>query len=55
VELKKSGREIRKNLRREVEAMENKLKWTNIGAMPALVSIFGIALAIVRRNRTAAK
>jgi ABC-type uncharacterized transport system involved in gliding motility auxiliary subunit len=55
VELKKTSREIRKNLRRDVEGMENKLKWANIGAMPVLVAAFGITLAVVRRNRTAAK
>ncbi|PYJ06980.1 MAG: hypothetical protein DME25_05005, partial [Verrucomicrobia bacterium] len=55
VEQKKKEREIRKNLRRDVEAMENRLKWANIALMPAFVSVFGIALAVTRKNRTGAK
>jgi ABC-type uncharacterized transport system involved in gliding motility auxiliary subunit len=55
IEQKKKGREIKKELRHDVESLENRLKWANIGLMPALVSVFGIVLAVVRRNRTAAK
>ncbi len=51
----KELKEMRKNLRREVESLETRLKWTNILAMPAVVAISGIVLAVVKRRRTAAK
>jgi ABC-type uncharacterized transport system involved in gliding motility auxiliary subunit len=51
VELKQT----RKNLRREIDSMENRLKWVNIAAMPFLVTLSGISLAFYKRKRTAAK
>ncbi|MBM3876882.1 MAG: hypothetical protein FJ386_09215 [Verrucomicrobia bacterium] len=50
-ELKK----IRKQLRQDVDSLENRLKWINIAGMPFLVTIGGIGLALVKRKRTAAK
>ncbi len=50
-ELKK----IRKQLRQDVDALENRLKWMNIAGMPLLVTIGGIGLALVKRRRTAAR
>ncbi len=51
VELK----EVRKELRRDINALENRLKWANITLMPLLVSLGGIALAVVRRRRMVKK
>lgn len=51
----KELKELRKNLRREVESLESRLKWTNILAMPLVVAFSGIILAVVKRKRTAAK
>jgi len=51
VELKK----LRRDLRQEIESMENRLKWMNIAGMPFLVTIGGIGLAVVKRRRTAAR
>jgi ABC-type uncharacterized transport system involved in gliding motility auxiliary subunit len=51
VELKK----LRRDLRQDVESMENRLKWMNIAGMPFLVTIGGIGLAVVKRRRTAAR
>lgn len=48
-------KEVRRNLRKDVDALENKLKWVNIAAMPALVTLFGLFLALIKRQRTAAK
>ncbi|HEX3797299.1 MAG TPA: Gldg family protein [Verrucomicrobiae bacterium] len=45
----------KKNLTREINALENTIKWSNIIAMPALVAISGIGLAIFKRKRTSAK
>ena len=51
VELKK----LRRDLRQDIESMENRLKWLNIAGMPFLVTIGGIGLAVVKRKRTAAR
>ena len=52
---KKELKQVRKNLRRDVDSLENELKWVNILAMPFIVSLSGIALAVYKRKRTAAK
>ncbi|HYE33417.1 MAG TPA: Gldg family protein [Methylomirabilota bacterium] len=55
VESQKELREVRKNLRRDIDSLENRIKWMNIAGMPALVAISGLTLAIFKRKRTAAK
>lgn len=52
---KKELRIERRNLRQDVDAMENRLKWANILLMPVVVSLTGLTLAVLRRQRTAAK
>lgn len=54
-EVKVQLKEERKQLRREIDSLENRLKWLNIAAMPALVSISGLVLAFYKRKRTSAK
>jgi ABC-type uncharacterized transport system involved in gliding motility auxiliary subunit len=54
-EAKKELKQVRKNLSRDVDSLENRLKWINIAAMPFIVSGSGIALAFYKRKRTAAK
>ncbi|PYK57378.1 MAG: hypothetical protein DME21_17420 [Verrucomicrobia bacterium] len=54
-EAKKELKQVRKNLRRDVDSMENRLRWINIAAMPVVVSLTGITLAVYKRKRTAAK
>ncbi|OGV50185.1 MAG: hypothetical protein A2017_18655 [Lentisphaerae bacterium GWF2_44_16] len=51
LELKK----LRKQLRRDIDFLENTLKWVNIVMMPLIVALFGIGLAIYKRRRTSAK
>lgn len=46
---------LRRDLRQEVESMENRLKWMNIAGMPFLVTIGGVGLAVFKRKRTAAR
>ena len=48
-------RSIQKELRREVVSLQRKIQWSNILAMPALVSLTGITLAVYKRKRTSAK
>ena len=48
-------KDVRRELRSETEALEFWTKVFNIAAMPLLVALAGIAIAIVRRRRRAAK
>jgi ABC-type uncharacterized transport system involved in gliding motility auxiliary subunit len=52
---KKDLKEVRKSLRREIVSLENRLKWINIAGMPLAVVVCGVALAMNRRKKTAAK
>jgi ABC-type uncharacterized transport system involved in gliding motility auxiliary subunit len=52
---RKELRKERRNLRLDVESLENRLKWLNIAAMPLLVTATGIGLAVARRKRTSAR
>ncbi len=52
---KKELRIERRNLSQDVNALENRLKWLNIAAMPVLVTVAGIGLAVARRKKVAAK
>jgi ABC-type uncharacterized transport system involved in gliding motility auxiliary subunit len=54
-EVRKDLREEKKKLKRDVDSLENRVKWTNILAMPAFVTVAGISLAFVKRKKTAAK
>jgi len=54
-ETNKQLKKVRKELRREQESLETRLKIYNIAGMPLLVSLGGIAFAIYNRKRTAAR
>jgi ABC-type uncharacterized transport system involved in gliding motility auxiliary subunit len=51
----KELKEVRKQLRRDIDALENRLKWINIAGMPVLVAMAGVSLALINRKKTAAK
>ncbi len=46
---------VRKKLRADIDSLENRIKWLNIAGMPALVAVTGLAFAIVKRRRSAAR
>jgi ABC-type uncharacterized transport system involved in gliding motility auxiliary subunit len=46
-------KEVRKNLRQDAESLVFWTKVANIALMPLLVTLFGLALALLRRRRTA--
>jgi hypothetical protein len=48
-------REVRKDLRKEIDSLENRLKWLNIAGMPVVVTAAGLVLAVMRKQRTRAK
>ncbi len=52
---KKELKEVRKSFRRDIDSLENRLKWTNIALMPLLVSLGGIMLAMIKRRRMVRK
>lgn len=54
-EANKELKQVRKDLRKEIDSLENRLKWLNIAGMPLLVTAAGISLAFVKRKKTAAK
>jgi ABC-type uncharacterized transport system involved in gliding motility auxiliary subunit len=51
----KKLKEVRRNLRQDIDSMENRLKWLNIGGVPLLVTVLGIALGISRKQKTKAQ
>ena len=52
---KKELKEVRKNLRQDIDSLENRLKWANIAGMPLVVIIFGLALVLFKRQRAQAR
>ena len=54
-EVKVQLKSERKNLRTDIDSLETRVKWYNIALMPALVTCAGVALAVVRYRRRAAR
>ena len=55
VEAQKTLKAVRKDLRREVDQLETRVKWWNIFAMPLGVTACGILLAVYKRKLTGAR
>ncbi len=55
VDTKAQLRQVSKNLKADIDSLENHLKFWNIGLMPAVVAIAGVGLAVHRRNKQAAR
>jgi ABC-type uncharacterized transport system involved in gliding motility auxiliary subunit len=55
VEVRDTLRKERRNLRKDITSLQNKLQWINIALMPLLVTAAGIGLAVIKRQKTAAK
>src|SRR5262249_6134530 len=53
VQVTKDLKQVRKNLRRETDALAFWTKVINIGAMPIVVALSGLILAIVKARRRA--
>lgn len=51
----KELRKVRRDLRKDVDSLETRLKWINIAGMPLVVTFVGLGLAMVKRKKTAAK
>jgi ABC-type uncharacterized transport system involved in gliding motility auxiliary subunit len=48
-------KQVRKNLRQEIDSLQNNLKWIDIAGMPVLVTLVGLTLAFVKRSQRAAR
>src|SRR5215472_423601 len=48
-------KQVRKNLRAEIDSLQDTLKWINIAAMPLIVTLVGLLLAHLKRSRRAAR
>lgn len=48
-------KQVRKDFRRDIDKLETRVKWFNIAAMPLLVSLSGIVIAVYKRKLTSAK
>jgi ABC-type uncharacterized transport system involved in gliding motility auxiliary subunit len=46
---------VKKQLRRDIDFLENAVTWTNILVMPALVALCGVVLALVKRRKMVRK
>jgi ABC-type uncharacterized transport system involved in gliding motility auxiliary subunit len=55
VEARRELKRVRKELNKEIDSLKNTVKWVNIFAVPVLVSLFGIVLAVVKSRKTGAK
>jgi ABC-type uncharacterized transport system involved in gliding motility auxiliary subunit len=51
----KELKQVRKNLRQEIDSLQNTLKWINIATMPVLVTLAGLGLALFKRQSRAAR
>jgi ABC-type uncharacterized transport system involved in gliding motility auxiliary subunit len=55
VEVNRELRTVQKDLKKEVNSLENSVKWANILGMPVAVTLTGLILAFLKRKKTAAK
>lgn len=53
-DVNKELKQVRKSLNSDVDALENRVKWLNIAAMPLTVIVVGVVLSLLRRKKTAA-
>ena len=54
-ESKKELKVVRRNLRQDIDALENRVKWLNIAGMPMVVTLFGVGRAFLKGQRAKAQ
>jgi ABC-type uncharacterized transport system involved in gliding motility auxiliary subunit len=54
VSVDKEIRQVHRDLNARTNSLENRVKWINIALMPSLVAAAGLALALIKRKRSAA-
>ena len=53
--VRESLRLERRNLRKGIDQLQTDVQWTNILLMPAVVTMVGITLAVIKRKKTASR
>jgi ABC-type uncharacterized transport system involved in gliding motility auxiliary subunit len=48
-------KQVRKNLRQEIDSLQTTVKWVDIAAMPVIVTLAGLMLAYIKRRSRAAR
>jgi ABC-type uncharacterized transport system involved in gliding motility auxiliary subunit len=48
-------KQVRKNLRQEIDELQNTVKWIDIAGMAVIVTLVGLTLAFVKRRKRAAR
>lgn len=48
-------KQVRKDLRQEIDSLQDSIKWLDIAAMPAVVTLAGLSLALWKRRKRAAR
>jgi ABC-type uncharacterized transport system involved in gliding motility auxiliary subunit len=51
----KELKQVRKDLRQEIDSLQNTLKWINIAAVPLLITLAGLGFAIFKHQSRAAR
>jgi ABC-type uncharacterized transport system involved in gliding motility auxiliary subunit len=51
----KELKQVRKNLRQEIDSLQTTVKWVDIAGMPVIVTLIGLTLALVKRRSRAAR
>jgi ABC-type uncharacterized transport system involved in gliding motility auxiliary subunit len=54
-EVKKQLKDVRRSLAQDIDSLETRLKWINIGLMPLLVTIVSLVFFLIKRQRAAAR
>ena len=54
-EVKTELKKVRKQVRAEIDSLETRVEWLNIAAMPGIVALSGLGLALWRRNKARAR
>jgi ABC-type uncharacterized transport system involved in gliding motility auxiliary subunit len=54
-EVKAELKKVRKQVRAEIDSLETRIQWLNIAAMPAIVALSGLGLALWRRRNSRAR
>jgi ABC-type uncharacterized transport system involved in gliding motility auxiliary subunit len=49
--VKKELKTVRKELRGDIDSLQNRLKWINIALIPLIVILFGLGFAIYKKGR----
>ncbi len=53
IEMRQQLREVQHNLRKDIDSLDTWLKIINIWAVPAIICVIAIVMAVVRRQRHA--